>query len=855
MKLIRQKLESFSIGSYVRMIQSKNEDSDNDSSVIYKMTSPNFGLEKDFTLTNDSGEYHYFMKDRKYGLIEGSFSPSFIKAMNYSIENPNGNTAYYEVDKIKIDNGSFIQYNDRCYFLKENSYENELPVDWSPYLINQQNMVDGKDINKLVSAYISTTYSKDYFDQSHIVENKTIPIYDLSKDVLSRISFVNLKSKDNVDVFINSIPALAANRNAISGVFFNSVENEFNSSDYDSISIHNLLNVTVSNRIKVDYTKLFNNLFAILPYESFLRMFNKKGEIRLTSGVDLNRYMYSFSLSTKDILKEAPMNYYSLKVLKNPEIYHDYSLSNIYVNDPVAPPHYDRKYNAVHDIIRIYRKCICSRLNDWESENDIIKNADSHFSNESFISSFITDTVLNLYPLYSYDMIKNRIDEVKNDGLSPLDDSFLNKNYRNHFLRKYGIDIRNSTLLATYNNLKKELENATLDFYVKAKNYIDKNYLGENESMIRMQIYEFIHDVIDEFITNKPDNKAVSTAEFNLIMDKLTTMSVSRNSSLIDNFIENKRFEYGIYKLSLKDILTKAGLEDMNAFNDIQININNEAYAGVSSFIYEHPIRMNAKIDDYMSVYHTMFDHENEFSVSGVIYGSRSYDKCYKSCDNSLELMYNYKTTFDERFLKSMLGSQKQVAHYDETEGAEFDASFTADDIISIVNSQTTISIFNERQMIDICTVLLGDSSAAEQKVKDCEAFEFTHQMENSSSEAVSYSLAPRKIADDEYVLVSTSENEANWIMRYFEFLDNMSKFQYVEKFAGEHYYKNMTRHKSNIFSLEVKNSGLSEESSDSKETKEIKQAVRNSFEEAIRKSIHRYAPAETTLWKIDFID
>ena len=69
--------------------------------------------------------------------------------------------------------------------------------------------------------------------------------------------------------------------------------------------------------------------------------------------------------------------------------------------------------------------------------------------------------------------------------------------------------------------------------------------------------------------------------------------------------------------------------------------------------------------------------------------------------------------------------------------------------------------------------------------------------------------------------------------------------------------------HKSNVYSIKIRNSGLNpmndesldvqteEEKNKALKINNIRKNMRNSLESAIRNSIKKYMPVETTLWKI----
>jgi hypothetical protein len=71
--------------------------------------------------------------------------------------------------------------------------------------------------------------------------------------------------------------------------------------------------------------------------------------------------------------------------------------------------------------------------------------------------------------------------------------------------------------------------------------------------------------------------------------------------------------------------------------------------------------------------------------------------------------------------------------------------------------------------------------------------------------------------------------------------------FELVERIKGLFKYKTLANHKSNIFSLELRDSGLNE----SMEDGPIKDKMRELIQQSILKAVKKIAPASTQLWKI----
>jgi hypothetical protein len=173
---------------------------------------------------------------------------------------------------------------------------------------------------------------------------------------------------------------------------------------------------------------------------------------------------------------------------------------------------------------------------------------------------------------------------------------------------------------------------------------------------------------------------------------------------------------------------------------------------------------MDDKKNDYLNLYSSIYDKENELTTIGLILGHRTYDSSFKNAMNELYITYNYKT-----------------------------------------------------------------SNSLEFNLKNCNDY-------NISAGLINYESFSGDLEDC-----------------YNKMLKTIGNIQFVEKIKGEYFYKNVNKSKSNVYSLIVKNSKLSEIPSDISPAE--KSNIKSLFETAIRNSIHRYMPVNTTLWKIEYID
>lgn len=82
---------------------------------------------------------------------------------------------------------------------------------------------------------------------------------------------------------------------------------------------------------------------------------------------------------------------------------------------------------------------------------------------------------------------------------------------------------------------------------------------------------------------------------------------------------------------------------------------------------------------------------------------------------------------------------------------------------------------------------------------------------------------------------------------------DDLNQFEQVERLKGVYKFRQYDAHKSNIYSINVKNSGLNITADMGTTEQQKVLQIRKSFESVMREYIKKYMPAHTHLWKINY--
>jgi len=191
---------------------------------------------------------------------------------------------------------NLVQFNDRAYIFANDSY---FQNDGEEESFKLRQLIDKDEINEMMQNYIASNYKEEYFQKSHICNNKSIPVYDLGYDALHKVGM--LAPLSNASEFFIAFPYLAE---ASASFLFNSETFSLDVESFDSILVDQLFSSLAASlyptSAEEESKKIFDWLFSHMPKDSFYRLLTPKGLIKnidfkgygLSGCDDVEEYMY-----------------------------------------------------------------------------------------------------------------------------------------------------------------------------------------------------------------------------------------------------------------------------------------------------------------------------------------------------------------------------------------------------------------------------------------------------------------------------------------------------------------------------------------------------------------------------------
>jgi hypothetical protein len=211
-------------------------------------------------------------------------------------------------------------------------------------------------------------------------------------------------------------------------------------------------------------------------------------------------------------------------------------------------------------------------------------------------------------------------------------------------------------------------------------------------------------------------------------------------------------------------------------------------------------VEIESKKDDYLLMFKDLYKHENSMELSGHLNGFRKYNNCGADNFNNIWLSYNYNILLDNKFLNDS-NINLNIKSYDDIVSYISGKIDLYDDLnlprarfTNILNN-IRYSSMNELNyvsslMVDNDTNVYNDLS---EQLKD----EFNRI--NKPDFII-------KLNSDSYLIENNSSHQFN---NYLKMLNDIRNISFGEVIKGQHYYKKEKFSKSNIFSVDVKNSGF----------------------------------------------
>ena len=837
-KLQHLPLESFAVGDTLRIFQSKL----NDGEIFYtENTSKEDTSVSGQIFSNRDDEkikFKYLMSNNTKYVLPKVLSDDFKNFVNETVDLESTLTSkkslnYYDVDKFEFNNSKnkIFQIGKKCYILNKNSYVDELSgeinikkfKDDQPYTLTQffgkndnvnisgvwnyyKNNEDfflwykkygtkasvnyslsseffSEYLNNEISSYISKNYSDNFFNDTQYVDNKSIPIYDLNDSSLEKLYVIKLFNKQCIlDVLIdNELINLSSN------FLFNSETYDYDTKDFDSIAVINVYDYIINNfnedEAEEKLNKFFKDIFSYIPKDSFYRLLIPVGHINVLNNNeesnlnDEQQYMYSIDLNDNSSDNKL-INYFSLKNLNNPELNYDYSLEKNKNFNSLSPSYFTFDNNLKNKIINIYKTLIYDPIIEYSINNNL-----NYMSSLFIYENNLDNELKNVF----FEHYKNTSEERLSSIFDAKDFSDLinvwayQQAFKMYMYEKYNLNLDENSMIITKNDIYNLLDNNFKKFdkeIEKIKNiFNDETFINDFASLIELikngsGQYEYLG--VFTYLNNldNVNKKFLRNDEINKILNLLD------NKNILNNKIS-------------KDI--KLNFESSLYFNKV-----NEMINSLSKLSSNFQLNENKKY--YLSMFEDLYKHENSMEVNGYLNGFRIYNNCGSNENDDIWLSYNYNVLLDENFIKENnidvnilnddaldnIISQK-INLYDKNNIPHLSKT-------AITNKIKLLNIDEEIYLSSLMVNSINDYSSLNQVIKN------NFNLINTSDELI-------KLTQNRYIILNNNSN--NKVKNYIKMLKTIRNIPFGEYIKGQHYYKKEGYSKSNIFSIDVKNSGF----------------------------------------------
>jgi len=639
-----------------------------------------------------------------------------------------------------------------------------------------------------------------------------------------------------------------------------------------------------------------------------------------------------------------------LKTLKNPEQTHDYTLTDLQDYTSIKTTHYDIVTNACYYVFKLYDDLVISRLYEVFDKYNVSNVIDTLMLGDAVTYSdiglsyngtaFVEELARSIkiaYPYINETKTVNFFQKLIRDGEAKSNQYFM-KAVKILLDRTIGLNMSENSFVFTLSNFFNYINLCIEEFLEKANEF--SNSLSKIDETKYKGVAFLINDFKKFFNTQIPAKKTMyKNVSFNdAALIRLFNMMKdcsSKNAAKIDGVSVNKIYESAINSKSLTPAISKFHADSIL---DLIVKVNEGGFED-DTLEYDDSIPLYSKKADYMKSYDDMFDKENEMILSGSSTGYRKYYNTMKNGYNDLVLLYKYNTSFDKTFIEDSnipyrnIGNVENLLSLGETPREIIQKVFR-DNGFSLISLNALTTFVNETMIAGGMTNSMPTNAGSNElnamlnfpfsKIADLTEilnagndgethrstiYEFSVTYDNGVSE----NLFIYTVSSDKFIIGNYQNRDR--LIAYINMLNDISKFEFIETIEGQHYYKESEHKKSNVFSLKVKNSGLSYETmtfndvyafcnsssssdayevvrdalqsnivkliiedgdvikisdgsdiqlnedllnykyikSDLSSETECKIKIRRMFEEAVRKSMHRYVPANTTLWKIKY--
>lgn len=774
-EIVEYKLENVIIGNQYTMIQGSIKNDENNNGQVDLLfsgkeikieNSDNSIDENSYYLNSNSPlNFSYFMKNNTSIKIISSLNENKFK------DNLSGNlnSLYYDQVIQNLSGINYAQINNRYYFINKNMFQGDNVIS-GKYDLNH--ILSGINMYEMVKNHISKRYNNNFYNNSlKYANDKSIPIYDLDYKALNNVDVLKFQNQNIINSIISDIDNLIDSKgykvekisDFKSKILYNSKTDRFDEGEYDSILIIPIVEKYSEKQELLN--KIFEYIFSNLSIDSFYRLLIPVGKINKisndqTSGIvftnDYEEYSYYVNVDNiKKLSDEISFNYFNLKNLKNPHDEYDYEIHDINDNLTCHSDVYSLSGSEIYKILNFTDSALLD-LKKYIGSSHAGVMSGQYIENHNLSSLLISATKAR-YSNWSEEIISaNIIKEGTwiryisfNNYFRDTYDKILSEEpyliSKNDVLSYWNLKIQSYE-----NEFKDELYNN--DFYLSGLNIFN----------------EISGSILNIFKNNT--NTIKSTDEI------LSSFLESRDAEIIEkdlNKLSNTQtelmsiFNPGLYKSLAINILNK------NDVND-RISAQEEWYKD------RYSDRFSIKLNDYKNIFNYYYNHENIMKKDGYIFGFRKYNFINKSFSNKLFLTYNYFTSHDYEFL--------------------------------------------ERHNL-ISSIILEDYN---------ENFNYLNENEFLDENISGFNINDQKSCK----LINSNKEE---FLSYMAMLLKIREFEFIDFLDGEYKYKEMNKQKSNVYSIELKNSNLNYNTINFDEMKAICEIKLNQLMEEEEHSISSY--------------
>ena len=889
---------------------------------------------------NNTLNFCYFMKNNENIKLNSSYSTQYLNQVkeNLKEEEIHGirNKVFYDKTIQNLSsksNTSYVQIKNKYYFINNNKFCNSTDdvisgkYELYPNL-KPDNNLDGfkewlnldketklESTKDIIKYYISKKYKEYFYDDSLKVSNdKSIPIYDLDYDALENVDILKFQNSTIVDSIINYIDGIiisekykAMNYKKLSeirdNILFNSKINQKNIFNYDSILIEPIIKEYLTNYefeneddVSVSYdllSEIFNHLFINLSFDSFYRLlipvgkintiFNDKTSLIFNDNIkkgkastkEIEEYTYYINVdNVKNLNDEIDFNYFYLKNFKNPHDEYDYEIVDINRDISCHTPAYSFSGSIVYKI-----------LNYVNSSLDDLKNY-FELNHASVISGVYIENN-NLFPKLM-EMAKLKYKNWNEPLISAAlekEGTWLRYSIFNKFFKDtYNKNLSDDPYLISIKEVKDYWNSKTSSFKETFEEEMFNDSLLSSYYLSGLSMFNEIYSSISSIIAIVHRNeeavrdvdKTDKDSEF-IKSDDVITINKDLYELSETQMELSELYNSGLYKLLAVNVLNK------NDVNDQQVSKSENWYVDL------YKDRFSSKLNDYKNSFDYYYNHENIMKKDGYIYGYRTYKFINKSFTDKLFLTYNYFTSYDKNFLIRH-NLENDILVIDSDNYAKLSGSATnwnnALNISGIINyaQKYVLQNLNKEDEFNAYKSMLlkirefefmdlidGDFKYKETDVSKSNVYSIELKNSNLNYRIINFNEMMSKC---ERKLEQLKTDQDNPIINYFYNDNDESFYQVYENneysdfictfidLIHELGYKeilDITMNediellKKTGFNIPITSYKFYNENDVLNTNIETKMEIRKQLEKAIRKSIGRYAPVNTTLWKIKY--